>query len=530
MLLPDGTEISSGLPSGNAIQSVSLTQVVNDAQVLNLGSTCAGSVEINLFSPGGGINITAGDEIILFRENDAGERTQVGVFITEKPIRPTSDTMKLTAFDRITKLDKDLGRWLYELSEWPYTLRDFAVMVCNACGLTLVTEEIPNGDFLVQRFSGQSISGRKLMQWVGQAAGRFCRATPDGNIEFSWYTPAGVSITPAGDHFYYENTLRLEDYQTYPIEKVQVHLTEDDVGAVWPDGEGEKNTYRVTGNYLLTADSTDTLQPIAETLYDQLKDVSYTPCSVTIAACDELQPGHIVQITDINGKQYTVYVMRKTSRGMRDTIECMGPYRLDSTTIFNEQTYAALSGKVLEVNLKMEGLSVKASDLEAEQQNLNSKITETSTSVLNDCNQILMTALQSYVQTSNYEEFRQTVEAQVKLLRDEFSIKFEETDNKITEVDGDLQEKFNQIATIFEFTINGFKIGKVGSPYKIFLDDNEFSMMVNDERVLWFELSENSHEANIPELNVTKKLNLFGYLIDMDSYGNVNCEYVGGDT
>ena len=61
------------------------------------------------------------------------------------------------------------------------------------------------------------------------------------------------------------------------------------------------------------------------------------------------------------------------------------------------------------------------------------------------------------------------------------------------------------------------------------MDDNEFTMRVNGERVLWFALSENSHEANIPELNVTTKLNLLGYLIDRDSYGNVNCEYVGGE-
>lgn len=529
LVLPDGTEISSGMPIGNVIQSVSITEAVNDAQVLSLGSTCASSAEINLITPSGEISIGAGVEITLYRENDAGERKKIGVFITEKPTRPTANTMRITAYDRITKLDKDLSQWLFNLPAWPYSLYSFATMVCEACGLQLVNEEIPHGDYLVKQFSAKGISGRKLMKWVGQICGRFCRATPDGDVEFAWYAPAGVSITPAGEFFYYENTLRLEDYQTYPIEKVQVHLTEDDVGAVWPDGEGEKNTYRVTGNYLLTADSTDTLQPIAETLYEQLKDVSYTPCSVTIASCDELQPGHIVQITDINGKSYTVYVMRKTRRGMRDTIECMGAYRLDSTSVFNEQTYEALSGKVLEVSLKMEGLSVKASDTEAEIQNLNTKITEESTSVLSNCNQILMTALQSYVQTSNYEQFRQTVESQVKLLRDEFSIKFEETDTRITEVDGELQEKFNQIATIFEFTINGFKIGKVGSPYKIFMDDNEFAMSVNDERVLWFELSENSQEANIPDLHIKKRLTILGYLIDEDEYGNVNCEYVGGE-
>jgi hypothetical protein len=167
-------------------------------------------------------------------------------------------------------------------------------------------------------------------------------------------------------------------------------------------------------------------------------------------------------------------------------------------------------------------------DVDEELNNIRQTIFEQSTAVLNTAESIIMSALESYVQTSNYEEFRQTVDAQVRLLKDEFSIKFEETETKINNVDGDLQSKFNQIATIFEFNINGFSIGKTGSPYKIFMDDNEFSMLLNGVQVLWFELSENSNEANIPELNITKKLNLFGFLIDQDEYGNVNCEYVGG--
>ena len=376
IVLPNGTELSSGLPTGNAIQSVTLTQSVNAAQNLSLGSTCASCMEVNLFTPEGELSINAGEELILCKEDDTGTRQQIGVFITEKPTRPTSDTMKLLAFDRITKLDKDLSQWLYELNEWPYTLQDFAKQVCAACGLILVTESITNGDYEIQQFSAQGISGRKLMQWVGQIAGRFCRATPHGNVELAWYTPSEISITPDGEHFYYENALRIEDFQTHPIEKVQIRLTSDDVGAVWPDGEGEKNTYIITGNYLLTADSTATLQPIAQALYEQLKDVIYTPCTVAIAECAELQPGHTVQITDRNNKTITAYVMRKTSRGERDTFECTGTHRLDTTTIFNEQTYKALSGKVLEMNLKMEGLSIKASSLES-QWNANEKEMET---------------------------------------------------------------------------------------------------------------------------------------------------------
>ena len=49
-------------------------------------------------------------------------------------------------------------------------------------------------------------------------------------------------------------------------------------------------------------------------------------------------------------------------------------------------------------------------------------------------------------------------------------------------------------------------------------------MMVNGVEVLWLNPD---GKSNIPELMITKSLNLFGYVIDQDENGNVNCGYAG---
>jgi hypothetical protein len=49
---------------------------------------------------------------------------------------------------------------------------------------------------------------------------------------------------------------------------------------------------------------------------------------------------------------------------------------------------------------------------------------------------------------------------------------------------------------------------------------------VNGVEVLWLDAEGKAH---IPEMEVTRKMNMFGYLIEEDESGNVNCEYVGGD-
>lgn len=360
---PNGVELSSGAGTGDAIQSVTITECVNDSRELAPGSTCASILEAKILTPAGEVYLNSGDELTVYTENEMGQRESVGLFIAEKPVRSSANSISLTAFDRIIKLDKDVATWLNNLTGWPYSLINFAKMVCTQCGLTLTTTAIPNGDYMVQQFSAQSVTGRRLIQWVGQIAGRFCRATPDGNVEFAWYTAANKAITPDGDNFYYQNGLTYEDYSVAKIEKVQLKLTADDNGVVWPDVSGKKNTYVITGNYLLTTSSTENLQPIAETLYEQLKGITYTPCKVTLPANSGIRAGHTVQVTDRNGKTFTSYIMTRTRTGQRETVESTGSQRRDSTTAVNEESYKAMSGQLLEIKKDVEGLVVTASKI-----------------------------------------------------------------------------------------------------------------------------------------------------------------------
>ena len=93
-------------------------------------------------------------------------------------------------------------------------------------------------------------------------------------------------------------------------------------------------------------------------------------------------------------------------------------------------------------------------------------------------------------------------------------------------MNGDLQEKFNTITKYFTFDIDGLTIGQADNPYKVVIDNDRYSMYVNGMEVLWLDAEGRAH---IPEVEVTRKMNLFGYLINQDENGNVNCEYVGGD-
>ena len=363
LILPDGTELFSGTGEDNAVISATITQQVNDSQELMPGSACAACLETTLFTPAGGLHLSAGDAVQVWLVDEDNTRVLAGVFRLEKPTRPTAHTMKLVGFDAVADLDKDLTSWLQGLTQWPYSAAELAHMVCAACNLRLENTDLPNGDFFMDAFTGQEITGRKLMQWLGQVMGRFCRATPQGTITFDWYTPntaLAVAPTPReGATWYFQDSLQYEDYWVQPVEKVQLRQTSEDIGTVYPDDPGEKNTYIIENNPMLAAKDSTTLESVARTLYEQMQNMTYTPGRVMIPSTIQIKAGDILTVTDGNGKVLRFYVMKKTSNGQTDTLECTGSYRRDSSSAVNNTGYRALSGKVLNLRADVDGLKAE---------------------------------------------------------------------------------------------------------------------------------------------------------------------------
>lgn len=366
LVLPDGRELSSGPKQENALQSVTVCMLVNSGEELTLGSACACELQMQLITPDGGLSLSAGDRVTLYRQEGENDRHPMGVFWLEKPVYPTAHTMTLTAYDAVSRLDQDLTGWLAQLDQWPYTVESFARMVCDQCGVSLVETALPNGDFYIQPFAGERITGRLLMQWLGQITGRFCRATEQGELEFAWYTPnETLAIAPtagAGQIFYYQGELSYQDYQVAPVEKVQLRQNPEDVGTIWPDEAGKKNTYVIENNPMLAAQNGESLLQVAKTLYEQLQNVTYTPCRVVIPATPNIRAGDVIRITDIYGKSFRTWVMKKTADGHRDTLECTGSASRDSTTAVNNLGFQPLSGKVLNLRTDVDGIKAENKD------------------------------------------------------------------------------------------------------------------------------------------------------------------------
>lgn len=391
LTLPSGTELKGGSP-GSAVKSLTLHTAVNAGQEFTIGSAFSDYIEAEIWAdPGGSLQITAGDALTYYRQDDAGSRTKVGVFYAEKPTRTKRNSYKVTAYDTMSKLDADFSGWLRaNQAQFPKTIWQLAQLACQRAGVTLASSSLPiNGSYSVQAFYADDLTCRQIISWAAEAAGCYAHMNADGKLQFLTYTDkrSTVKITPDGasnSTAYYADSLSYEDYTVKAIEKVQIRQSDSDVGVIYPDSTTATNTYAVQGNLLLTTGTEANLKSVVQNLYNVLKNVTYTPCKVSVPSSSGLACGQIVHVKDARGREFDTYLMSATISSGKASFESVGSASRESSSAVNSQSYKNLTGKMLEIKTSVDGLEVKASDLTGKYTDLKATVDGLSSEVKKD--------------------------------------------------------------------------------------------------------------------------------------------------
>ena len=391
LTLPSGTELKGGSP-GSAVKSLTLHTAVNAGQEFTIGSAFSDYIEAEIWAdPGGSLQITAGDALTYYRQDDAGNRTKVGVFYAEKPTRTKRNSYKVTAYDTMSKLDADLSGWLHaNQAQFPKTIWQLVQLACQRAGVTLASSSLPiNGSYSVQAFYADDLTCRQIISWAAEAAGCYAHMNADGKLQFLTYADkrSTAKITPDGasnSTAYYADSLSYEDYTVKAIEKVQIRQSDSDVGVIYPDSTTATNTYAVQGNLLLTTGTEANLKSVAQNLYNVLKNVTYTPCKVAVPSSSGLACGQIVHVKDAHGREFDTYLMSATISSGKASFESVGSASRESSSAVNSQSYKNLTGKMLEIKTSVDGLEVKASDLTGKYTDLKATVDGLSSEVKKD--------------------------------------------------------------------------------------------------------------------------------------------------
>lgn len=391
LTLPSGTELKGGSP-GSAVKNLTLHTAVNAGKEFAIGSAYSDYIEAEIWAdPGGSLQITAGDTLTYYRQDDAGNRTKVGVFYAEKPTRTKRNSYKVTAYDTMSKLDADFSGWLHaNQAQFPKTIWQLVQLACQRAGVTLASSSLPiNGSYSVQAFYADDLTCRQIISWAAEAAGCYAHMNADGKLQFLTYTDkrSTAKITPDGasnSTAYYADSLSYEDYTVKAIEKVQIRQSDSDVGVIYPDSTTATNTYVVQGNLLLTTGTEANLKSVVQNLYNVLKNVTYTPCKVSVPSSSGLACGQIVHVKDARGREFDTYLMSATISSGKASFESVGSASRESSSAVNSQSYKNLTGKMLEIKTSVDGLEVKASDLTGKYTDLKATVDGLSSEVKKD--------------------------------------------------------------------------------------------------------------------------------------------------
>ena len=123
-------------------------------------------------------------------------------------------------------------------------------------------------------------------------------------------------------------------------------------------------------------------------------------------------------------------------------------------------------------------------------------ITEQSTAAVNTAEAIVLSALEKYVETSNYEEFRETVQSQFTETARQISLNFSSITEQIKNVNGDLQAVTEKMEKHFDFSVDGLTIKAGENSMRLVLDNDIVHFKKGGQEFGWWD-GVNFHTGNI---------------------------------
>lgn len=123
-------------------------------------------------------------------------------------------------------------------------------------------------------------------------------------------------------------------------------------------------------------------------------------------------------------------------------------------------------------------------------------VQEQITAAVQTAESIIFSALERYEETSNFQEYQQTVTGELELLADAMLLKFTEAVDQTRAVDGDLQRTLETLAKYFEFNADGLTIRAGENAMELTLDNDLVIFRRNGQQFGWWD-GVNFHTGNI---------------------------------
>lgn len=189
---------------------------------------------------------------------------------------------------------------------------------------------------------------------------------------------------------------------------------------------------------------------------------------------------------------------KQDRQGVRTAVDLERKYNLGGLG----KEFAELMGVSLDARESVDRVESELSD-EIEQQ---------VTSLTRNTERIIMAALESYLKTSDHEEFAQTVQSELTVLAEQITMNFTTTTEQVTNINGDLQTVIEELQKHFEFSADGLTIKAGENAMTLVLDNDMIKFEQNGEQFGWWD-GIDFHTGNVVvELNERMQIGNFAFV------------------
>ena len=361
----DGTDYDN---TNIVFGSFSVTEKLCSSEQLRFGECNASMLKVKMVAGIG--DVTAKKLKLVQTVNDYS--MDIGVFnIDSCVLTENKEYRDIVAYDNIILFSTDVSAWYNGLT-FPITINDMLSSLCEYVGVELAEMTLINGDVEIEKtISPEDLKGVIVLKSIAELNGGFFRAAVDGKIEFVLLDTSDVDEILEVSHY---KSLKTEDFETNLITKLVIRSEEDDIGASAGDGD---NAYIIQDNFLLYGSSTETLQGIAERIFEIVQDISYIPYTAEQIGLPYIRCGQQISYNLANGEQFVGLVLQRTLSGtqaLKDVIKTTGTQSTAATYGVEADTIK-LKYRINRLKRTLEVTNLLIEDLE---KNLSNEITQTS--------------------------------------------------------------------------------------------------------------------------------------------------------
>ena len=345
---------SSTVLTGATIQDITLDEIVNSTEALTCGCACSNKITVNLINPPTDIAYDEADftaEVgLLVTPPSTYEWVPLGKFYAAVP-ETSNDfkNLKLTAYDGFCRMTGTYNATVPENTTLQTIYDDLRTQLYAQCGITLKPRTLPS---YAVTFPYLNITYAGAIGYVAGCLGEVARFDRSGQLELVWYSDSGQTITR---DLQYMGGFKRTTNKPLTVTSISTGTADNPIIR----GDGANGTNITFENPYITA-------AMADSVYNKVNNLIYTPCQVKWRGNPAIQAGDIVEVLDKDNVPHNVLVMSQTLKiggGCNATIDCKGS--TETTSEFSnsfetigkkiERVYSTLEKAVLDATNAITG-------------------------------------------------------------------------------------------------------------------------------------------------------------------------------